>query len=276
MAIIETPKHLYCDTPPTILRNRAEKFRTAKDVPFWLMIANYVFKRMVKARFHSLMYKGLENLEARDKTKATILYVNHSNWWDGIIAHTIVRHVIKGKLRLMIEEMNRFPLFQYIGCFPINKKTPQDAMKSLRYAVKLLENNEIYFWLFAEGIIRPPRNKNKKFQTGIAYLIENAIKQYGGINIAPISVDYSFLRQDKPEVIVEIGKVQTFYEFKENRKEFCEKLSRSFEDFCMKQQEQISSGDFKGYRYLFKQKLSWWRDIERRLKNIGMKDDNKQ
>ena len=28
---IKTPQHLYCDTPPTILRNREEKFRTAKD-----------------------------------------------------------------------------------------------------------------------------------------------------------------------------------------------------------------------------------------------------
>ena len=28
MAIIETPKHLYSDTPPTILRNREEKKET--------------------------------------------------------------------------------------------------------------------------------------------------------------------------------------------------------------------------------------------------------
>ena len=276
MNVIDKPRHLYCETPPTVLRNRKEKFRTAKDNPFWNMVAQYVFGKMVKARFHSLMYKGVENLENRDKTKATIFYVNHSNWWDGIIGYTMVRRVFQGRLRLMIEEMNRFPLFQYIGCFPINKKTAQDAMKSLKYAATTLNKGDIYFWLFAEGIIRPPRNKNKKFQTGIAYLIENAIKQYGGINIAPISVDYSFLRQDKPEVIVEIGEVKTFYEFNENRKEFCEKLSRSFEDFCINQHDLISCGDFRGYRYLFKQKLSWWRDIERRLKNIGMKDDNKQ
>ena len=276
MTIIEKPKHLYCDTPPTVLRNRVEKFRTAKDNPFWHAIAKYVFGKLVKARFHSLMYKGYENLEKRDKTKATIFYVNHSNWWDGIIGYNMVRRVFKGRLRLMIEEMNRFPLFQYIGCFPINKKTAQDAMKSLKYAATTLDKGDIYFWLFAEGIIRPPRNKNKKFQTGIAYLIENAIKQYGGINIAPISVDYSFLRQDKPEVIVEIGEVKTFYEFNENRKEFCAQLSKDFEEFCERQQEDITSGNFSGYRYLFKQKLSWWRDIERRLKNIGMKDDNKQ
>ena len=57
MTNLKSPQHLYCDTPPTILRNREEKFRTAKDNPFWMIIADYVFKKMVEKRFHSLMYK---------------------------------------------------------------------------------------------------------------------------------------------------------------------------------------------------------------------------
>lgn len=276
MTITETPKHLYCDTPPTVLRNRKEKFRTAKDVPFWLMIADYVFAKMISARFHSLMYKGHENLEARDKTKATLFYSNHNNWWDGIVSFTIARRLMHGRLRLMIEEMNRFPLFQYVGCFPINKKSAQDAVKSLKYAATTLGEPDINFWLFPQGIIRPPHYRPEVFQSGIAYLIENAVKNFGGINICPTSVNYTFLRQDKPEIVMEFGKVETFYEFRQDRKAFCHRLEREFEYLCDKQREQISRGDFEGYRYLFKQKLSWWREIERRLKNIGMKDDNKQ
>ena len=65
MEKIETPKNLYCETPPTVLRNRKEKFRTAKDNPFWIMIATYVFGKMVKARFHSLMYKGIDFVEQK-------------------------------------------------------------------------------------------------------------------------------------------------------------------------------------------------------------------
>ena len=273
---IKTPQHLYCDTPPTILRNREEKFRTAKDIPFWMMVADFVFKRMVEARFHSFMYKGYENLEKRDKTKATLFYTNHNNWWDGIMGYTVARRIMHGKLRLMIEEMNRFPLFQYIGCFPINKKSAQDAIKSLKYAATTLDKPDINFWLFPQGIIRPPHYRPEVFQSGLAYLVENATKMYGGVNLCPVSVNYTFLRQDKPEVVVEFGKVDTYYEFKENRKEFCHKLERDFEKMCDNQQLQISRGDFEGYRYLYKQKLSWWRDIERKLKNIGMKDDNKQ
>ena len=270
--LIETPQHLYSNTPPTILRNRYEKFRTAKDVPFWVFVADVVFTRMVANRFHSFMYKGYENLENRDKTKATLFYTNHNNWWDGIIGYNVARRIMHGRLRLMIEEMNRFPLFQYVGCFPINKKTAQDAVKSLKYAATTLKDPDINFWLFPQGIIRPPHYRPEVFQSGIAYLVEHAVKDFGGINLCPVSVNYTFLRQDKPEIVMEFGKIQPYYEFHEDRKEFSKRLASEFEIFCDNHQKQIASGNFEGYRYLFKDKLSWWRDIERRLKNIGMKD----
>ncbi len=272
MKTIETPQHLYGNTPPTILRNREEKFRTAKDTPFWLAIADFVFKRMLERRFHSLMYKGIENIEMRDKTKAMLFYTNHNNWWDGILGFSVARRIMHGRLRLMIEEMNRFPLFQYIGCFPVNKKTPQDAIKALKYAATTLDKPDINFWLFPQGIIRPPHYRPEVFQSGLAYLTQNAVKNFGGVNLCPVSVNYTFLRQDRPEIVMEFGNVQTYYEFNYDRKEFCKELAHEFEIFCDNHQKQIASGDFTGYRYLWKDRLSWWRDIERRLKNIGMKD----
>lgn len=272
MKHIETPQHLYGNTPPTILRNREEKFRVASDVPFWLAIADYVFPRMVANRFHSLMYKGYENLEARDKTKAVLFYTNHNNWWDGIIGYNVARRIMHGRLRLMIEEMNRFPLFQYIGCFPINKRTAQEAVKTLKYAATTLKDPDINFWLFPQGIIRPPHYRPEVFQTGLAYLVEQAVKNYGGVNVCPVSQIYTFLRQDTPEIVMEFGKVTTYYDFKYDRKEFVHKLAKEFEVFCDNHRAQVSSGNFDGYVYLYKKKLSWWRDIERRLKNIGLKD----
>ena len=219
---------------------------------------------------------GHENLENRDKRHAVLFYTNHNNWWDGILGYNVARRIMHGRLRLMIEEMNRFPLFQYIGCFPINKKTPQDAIKSLKYAATTLDKPDINFWLFPQGIIRPPHYRPEVFQSGIAYLVEKAVKNFGGVNLCPVSTNYTFLRQDKPEIVMEFGKVTPYYEFKEDRKEFCHRLAKEFEIFCDNHRAQISSGNFDGYRYLYKDKLSWWRDIERRLKNIGMKDDNKQ
>lgn len=270
------PKHLYSEIPPTEIRNREEKFRKAKDNPFWIFVGNRIFYSMLKNRFYSLMYKGLENFEKRDKNLATIFYAPHSNWWDGLIGyvtiHFLLRKTGKFRMRLMIEEMNRFPLFQYVGCFPINKKSPQSAMQSLSYAANTLKDNDIAFWLFPQGIIRPPHYRPEIFQSGLAYMAKNAAKKFGGVNLIPVAVNYTFLRQDRPEVLLEFGEPKIIKDPNFDRKDFTHKLEREFEDFTDKQQSDISRGDFEGYQYLYKEKLHWWRYIESKLKSIGIKN----
>lgn len=75
---MSAPKHLYSEIPPTKIRNREEKFREAKNVPFWHFIGDFIFFSMLKNRFYSLMYKGLENFEKRNKDFATVFYAPHS------------------------------------------------------------------------------------------------------------------------------------------------------------------------------------------------------
>ena len=90
------------------------------------------------------------------KNFATIFYAPHSNWWDGLIGyitiHFLLRKTGKFRMRLMIEENEQIPSFQYVGCFPINKKSPQSAMQSLSYAANTLKDNDIAFWLFRRGL----------------------------------------------------------------------------------------------------------------------------
>ncbi len=271
---MSAPKHLYSEIPPTKIRNREEKFREAKNVPFWHFVGNFIFLSMLKSRFYSLMFKGLDNFEKRDKNFATIFYAPHSNWWDGLIGyitiHFILRKIGKFRMRLMIEEMNRFPLFQYVGCFPINKKSPQSAMQSLKYAADTLKDPDIAFWLFPQGIIRPPHYRPETFQTGLAYMAKNAAKKFGGVNLIPVGVNFTFLRQDRPEVLIEFGEPKIITDPNFDRKEFTHKLEREFENFLDSQQASISKGDFEGYEYLYKEKLHWWRQIESKLKSIGI------
>ena len=270
---MEKVKDLYPDTPPTILRNREEKFRTAKNIRFWHAVGNFVFIRMLKFRFFSALIKGDENFKKQDPRFATIFYTPHTNWWDGILAYILHMHFHKGfKWRLMIEEMNRFPLFQYIGCFPINKKTAQTAMRSLQYAAEMLKDPKISYWLFPQGIIRPPGYRPIEFQSGLAYLVQHAAKNHGGINLVAVSTKYCFLREDKPEIVIKLHQPQTITKADFDRKEFTKKIEAEFETLCDNHEREISSGNFEGYSYVFKCKLSWWKVIEKKLKNIGMKN----
>lgn len=264
-------EQLYPDIPPTKLRNQEEKFRPAKTSPFWLWLANKFFYGMLENRFFALRYKGEEKISNRDVTIPTIAYAPHCNWWDGIVGYNLVMRIFKKEIRLMIEEMNRFPILRRAGAYPVNKKSSQAAMQALQYSVEVMEDLNNILYIFPQGIIKPPNSRPIEFQTGLAYITQNAVKKYGKINLVPISVNYLFLRADKPEVMVEFGDVMTIEKSDMNRKEFSLFLSKNLEELCDKQLLEISEGKLDGYRTLFQQKLKWYRKLEQRLKKIEIK-----
>ena len=54
-------EELYCEVPPTKLRNIDEKFSPAATTPFWLKVADFFFYRMLESRFYAFRFKGAEN-----------------------------------------------------------------------------------------------------------------------------------------------------------------------------------------------------------------------
>ncbi len=264
-------EELYSDIPPTKLRNQDEEFKPAKTTPFWLWVANQFFYGMLENRFFALRYKGDENFLEREEEYPTIAFAPHTNWWDGIVGYNIVRRIFGKEIRLMVEELNRFPILRRGGAFPVNKKSPQASMKALKYSIDEIENLGNVLYIFPQGIIKPPNFRPIEFQTGLAYIAEKAAKKYGKVNLVPIGVNYVFLRADKPEVMVEIGKPIVLDNPKIDRKELSEYLAGILEKTCDKQNHDISIGYLKGYKTLFQQKLKWYRKIEQRLKKIEIK-----
>lgn len=264
-------EELYCDIPPTKLRNQDEEFKPAKTTPFWLWVANQFFYGMLENRFFALRYKGNENFEKMDKSIPTIAFAPHTNWWDGIVGYNIARRIFGKEIRLMVEELNRFPILRKGGAFSVNKKSPQASMKALQYAIEVIEDLGNVLYIFPQGIIKPPNFRPIEFQTGLAYIAQKAAQKYGKVNLIPIGVNYFFLRADKPEVMVEIGEVITLESSKKDRKELSEEFAKVLENLCDKQNSDIALGNLKGYKTLFQQKLKWYRKIEQRLKKIEIK-----
>lgn len=264
-------EQLYSDIPPTKLRNQDEEFKPAKTTPFWIWVANQFFHGMLENRFFALRYKGEENYFNRDESIPTIAFAPHTNWWDGIVGYNICRRIFDKEIRLMVEELNRFPLLRKGGAFSVNKKSPQSSMKALKYAIDVIENLNNVLYIFPQGIIKPPNFRPIEFQSGLAYIAQKAAKKYGKVNLIPIGVNYFFLRADKPEVMVEIGEVITIDTDSMDRKELTDSLAKILERTCDKQNSDIFEGKLAGYKTLFQQKLKWYRKIEQRLKKIEIK-----
>lgn len=264
-------EQLYSDIPPTKLRNQDEEFKPAKTTPFWIWVANQFFHGMLENRFFALRYKGEENYFNRDENIPTIAFAPHTNWWDGIVGYNICRRIFDKEIRLMVEELNRFPLLRKGGAFSVNKKSPQSSMKALKYAIDVIEDLNNVLYIFPQGIIKPPNFRPIEFQSGLAYIAQKAAKKYGKVNLIPIGVNYFFLRADKPEVMVEIGEIITIDNDLTDRKELTESLAKILEKTCDKQNSDIFEGRLAGYKTLFQQKLKWYRKIEQRLKKIEIK-----
>ncbi len=260
---------LYPDLPPTMVRGKEEKFKEAKTSKFWLWVADMFFCNMLRNRFCTFRYSGTENYyKANGPETPTIIFSQHCNWWDGIVMYHISNKILGREIRLMVEELNRFPLLRHGGAFSVNKKSPQASMKALKYAVEEIGKLSNILAIFPQGIIRPPHYRPIEFQTGLAYMAQSAVKKYGKVNLVPIAVDYTFLRDNRPEVIVSMGEVITLTDNKQDRKELTHQLERALEITCINQEENISTGNLDNYKCLFKQHLKWYRQIEQRLKRV--------
>lgn len=267
-------EQLYSDIPPTKLRNKEEKFKPAKTSKFWLWVASMFFFNMLQNRFYAFRYRGEENYFDGGTDVPTILFAPHSNWWDGIVFYNTTHRIFHKEIRLMVEELNRFPLLRRGGAFSVNKKSAQSAMKALQYSVDVVGDIRNMLCIFPQGIIRPPHYRPIEFQTGLAYIAENAVKRYGKVNLIPMAIDYCFFRDNRPEVIVEFGKRIELRQGNEldklSRKEFSHYLERALQETCDNQFKEISQGDITKYKILFKQHLKWYRRIEQRLKSIDL------
>jgi len=261
-------EELYSEVPPTKLRNIDEKFSPAGTTPFWLWVADRFFYGMLEDRFYAFRYKGAENYFQKDPNVPVIMFAPHSNWWDGIVGYHITNRICKKEIRLMVEELNRFPILRRSGAFSVNKKSPQASMDALKYSIEQVGNPKCILYLFPQGIIKPPNARPIEFRSGLAYIAEKAAKKYGKVALMPIAVNYMFLRDNRPEVLIEMGELIELGQEKIDRKEFTNFLAKKLEGLCDKQMYEISRGQFKGYETLFQQKLKWYRRIEQRLKKI--------
>jgi len=263
-------EQLYSDIPPTKLRNKEEKFKPAKTSKFWLWVASLFFFNMLQNRFYAFRYSGEENYYESDLSVPTILFAPHCNWWDGIVMYNITHRIFHKEIRLMVEELNRFPLLRRGGAYSVNKKSPQSAMKALQYSVDVVGDLRNMLCIFPQGIIRPPHYRPMEFQTGLAYIAQNAVKRFGRVNLIPTAVDYSFFRDNRPEVVVKFGKRIELSDAKINRKELTHILENSLAEACDELSDDISHGHVSNYKIVFKQHLKWYRRIEQRLKSIDL------
>jgi 1-acyl-sn-glycerol-3-phosphate acyltransferase len=164
-------------------------------------------RNLLRRRFDSFRVLGLELL-LENKKAPTIIYANHSSWWDGLIAFQISRRT-KSDSFIMMEEKQLADLFVFrkLGAFSVVRENPRQAKRSIDYAVKILsEKPGRKLWIFPQGEILPNDLRPLEFYNGLS----NIIKRAGNCRIINLAIKYEFLGAFKPNIFVSIKKSPSF------------------------------------------------------------------
>jgi 1-acyl-sn-glycerol-3-phosphate acyltransferase len=165
-------------------------------------------RNLLRRKFHSFQISSSEILKEKDVDAPTIIYANHSSWWDGLVAFQISR-VLKMDSFVMMEEkhLKRLFLFRKLGAFSVVREKPFEAIKSINYAVKLLkEKRGRALWIFPQGEIVPNDLRPIRFYKGLSKIIE----KLGKCVVIPAAFRYEFSGEYKPEIFVRIGEKDFF------------------------------------------------------------------
>ncbi|NVJ01625.1 1-acyl-sn-glycerol-3-phosphate acyltransferase [Myxococcus sp. AM009] len=130
-----------------------------------------------------------------------LVYLNHSNWWDGFVLNQLCQTAGWDGYCLMDEEnLRRYRFLTRIGAFSIRRKDATSSVASLRYAKELLRRPRGVVFVFPEGEHRPFGVLPLRLERGVELLARVA-----KVECLPIAVRYGFFEHERPDVLLEVG-----------------------------------------------------------------------
>lgn len=160
-------------------------------------------RRQLRRHFHRLLLDGREEVNKLTRSLPIVFFGNHSCWWDGLIEFYLSRAVFDFDSYLMMDEqqMSKYRFFRRIGVFSVDRGSPREAMRSVEYAVSLLDRPNRVLWIYPQAIMRPNDARPLSFYSGLA----RVAKALGRVQLVPIAHRYEFLHEQRPDALVRIG-----------------------------------------------------------------------
>lgn len=160
------------------------------------------FRRSARRSFHTIAVRGLERLRQLPEDRPALLFCNHTNWWDGLMAFLLTRQMSHKAVYCMMEEkqLKDYRFLTWLGAFSVDLDSAIRSAASLRYAYRLLQKKETALWIFPQGRLCR-QNEPVEARPGSDYLAKNTPHAL----LVPVAMRYDFFREDRPNVLIEIG-----------------------------------------------------------------------
>lgn len=170
--------------------------RAAKGGLFGWVLDGYVGWKF-RSAFRGLWVRGV--LPGGDD--ARLVYVNHTNWWDGFVLHQVGRAAGWDTYCVMEEQnLERYRFLARIGAFSIRRGEWASSLETLRYAGQLLKKPRAAVCIFPEGELRAFGVLPLRLERGVELLA-----RVGRVECVPLAIRYAFFEHERPDVLVEVG-----------------------------------------------------------------------
>jgi 1-acyl-sn-glycerol-3-phosphate acyltransferase len=205
------------------------------------------FRWLLRRAFHTLGARGLENLRQLPADRPVILFCNHTNWWDGLIIYLLTRQMPHKAGYCMMEEkqLKHYRFFTWLGAFSVDLSNPLRSAVALRYAQRLLQRSETAIWIFPQGKLCRP-SEPVEIKPGTDYLAKNSPHAV----LVPVAMRYEFFRDDRPNVLVEIGRPFPAVDCGEGR------IAQECNDACARVMLAATEQDLTGFKPMFTPRLT--------------------
>ena len=222
--------------------------------------------RSMRKAFHSVQLRGSENIAALAPDRPVIAFSNHTNWWDGFLVFFLTRHLPRRVYAMMEEkQLVQYQFFAWFGAFGVDLTSARASLPGVRYALQRLEDPANLVWIFPQGKIVSPHAPIQS-QPGTAFLARKATTA----QVLPVSFRYEFFREDKPLILIDIGKpIDAAAATETVIQEKCHELAAALQEVVLHQ-------DLTGFRVLLQPRWSinkrwdWFRHaISGRLKEFN-------
>ncbi len=217
------------------------------------------FRRSARKAFHTIAGRGLERLKQLPKDRPVLLFCNHTNWWDGLMVYLLTRYMPHKACYCMMEEkqLKHYRFFTWLGAFSVDLSSPIRSAASLRYAQRLLMKNDTAIWIFPQGKLCR-QNEPVEVKPGTDYLATNAPHAL----LVPVAFRYDFFREDRPNVLIEIGQPFQAIDLAEGR------IAQECNEVAARVNEAAANQDLTGFSVLFPPKWTInkrWEWVKRAL-----------
>lgn len=231
-----------------------------KNSLFESIFAVYL-KRLMRNHFHKIHLSDGRIIDKSPLSIPTIIYANHSNWWDGFVAFYLARFVfrIDSYLMMDIEQMKKYKQFKRLGVFSVDKNSAKETMEAINHAAELLAGKNRYLWIFPQGEMLPNNSRPLKFQKGAAVIAS----KLGRVNLVPMALKYEFVSEQRPEIFIRFGETEIVDSGSINKDKLTEKMRQKLTILLDKLDSDIASYSINDFKTIFTGKESRNKTVDR-------------